>query len=51
MFKKYSNEQFFKDMLIFFGHSSLEHSRLSFDFAQDGEHVEPFRISSFEIRI
>ena len=24
---------------------------LSFDFAQDGEHVEPFRISNFVLRI
>jgi hypothetical protein len=31
---------------LYFGHLDL-----SFDFAQDGEHVEPFRISIFGFRI
>ena len=34
-----------------FGHLDFGHLILSFDSAQDGEPVEPFRISDFEIRI
>ncbi len=32
-------------------HSNLGHSVLSFDIAQGGEPVEPFRISIFVLRI
>jgi hypothetical protein len=34
-----------------FGHLDFGHLILSFDVAQDGEPVEPFRVSDFGIRI
>ncbi len=34
-----------------FGHLDFGHLDLSFDLAQDGEPVEPFRISNFVLRI
>jgi hypothetical protein len=34
-----------------FGHLNLDHWKLPFDLAQDGELVEPFRISCFGFRI
>jgi len=34
-----------------FGNSYFVHLNLSFDFAQDGEAVEPFRVSILEFRI
>jgi hypothetical protein len=37
--------------LICSGHSNIKISDLSFDFAQDGEQVEPFGISIFGFRI
>jgi hypothetical protein len=39
------------NVLTIFCISVICHSDLSFDFAQDGEQVEPFRISKFEFRI